>query len=83
MIHVWGGNKLDLPDIQHYFSEYHPLNIELVDRNTANGVWATAADCARAMLALSKGIGEAGTERVSKHVLDAGEERALEVGKKN
>jgi hypothetical protein len=57
MIHVWGGNKLDLADIQRYFSEYHPLNIELVDRNTTNVVWATAANCARAMLALSKGIG--------------------------
>jgi hypothetical protein len=29
------------------------------------------------MLALSKGIGEAGTERVIKHVLDAGEEKSV------
>eukprot|EP00090_Calanus_glacialis_P004222 TRINITY_DN13124_c0_g1_i1.p1 TRINITY_DN13124_c0_g1~~TRINITY_DN13124_c0_g1_i1.p1 ORF type:complete len:735 (+),score=241.77 TRINITY_DN13124_c0_g1_i1:57-2261(+) len=77
IIHVYGGNELDLADIQRYFSEYHPLNVDLVDRNTANVVWATAANCARAMLALSKGIGEAGTERVIKHVLDDGEEKSV------
>eukprot|EP00092_Neocalanus_flemingeri_P013609 GFUD01014677.1.p1 GENE.GFUD01014677.1~~GFUD01014677.1.p1 ORF type:complete len:765 (+),score=258.77 GFUD01014677.1:54-2348(+) len=77
MIHVWGQEKLDLADIQHYFKEYHPLNVEVAGRNTANVIWATAANCARAMLALSKGIGEAGTERVVKHVLDGGEERSV------
>lgn len=77
MIHVWGQENLDLADLQRYFSEYHPLNVELVDRNTANVIWATAANCARTLLGLSKGIGEAGTERVVKHVLDGGEDRSV------
>ena len=74
MIHVWSQEKVDLEDIQRYFSDYHPLNVEQVGRNKANIIWATAANCARAMLAVSKGIGEAGTERVIKHVLDEEEE---------
>merc|ERR1712129_478107 len=77
MIHVWSQEKVDLEDIQRYFSDYHPLNVEQVGRNTANIIWATAANCARAMLAVSKGIGEAATERVIKHVLDEGEEMSV------
>ena len=33
-------------------------------------VWATPANCAKALLSLSKGVGAAGKERVVKHVLD-------------
>jgi len=76
-IHVWSPDRLDLPDVQRYFSEYHPLNVELVAKNRANVIWATPANCARALLAVSKGIGEASTERVIKHVLDDGEAKSI------
>ena len=36
----------------------------------AQVVWATPANCAKALLSLSKGVGAAGKERVVKHVLD-------------
>ena len=44
--------------------------MDQVSRNTCHVVWATSANCAKAMLASSKGVGVASTERVVKHVLD-------------
>ena len=71
MIYVWSPNDLELANVQKFFSEFHPLNVDQVSRNTCHVVWATSANCARAMLALSQGIGVASTERVVKHVLGA------------
>jgi len=70
MIYAWMPDKIELADIQKFFSAYHPLNVEQVSRNSCHVVWATSANCAKAMLSLSKGIGVASTERVVKHVLD-------------
>ena len=70
MIYVWTPDTIDLADVQKFFSGYNPLNVDQVSRNTCHVVWATSANCAKAMLASSKGVGVASTERVVKHVLD-------------
>ena len=71
MIYVWTPAKLELADVQAYFAPHHPLTVELVSRNSCHVVWATSVNCARAMLATSRGVGVASTERVVKHVLGA------------
>ena len=70
MIYVWSPEKLELAEVARFFSEYSPLSVDQLSRTTAQVVWATPPNCARALLSLSKGIGVAGTERVVKHVVD-------------
>ena len=72
---MWVCDELDLADVQKFFSEFHPLDVEQVSRNTCHVTWATSANCAKAMLGLSKGIGVASTERVVKHVLDGDDDK--------
>ena len=59
--------QIDLAEIQTLFSSFHPLTVERSGRQTAQVCWATAANSARAMLELSRGVGEAG--RTVRHVL--------------
>ena len=70
MIYVWSPDKLDLAEVQKFFSGYSPLSVDQLSRTTAQVVWATPPNCARALLDLSKGVGVAGVERVVKHVVD-------------
>ena len=75
MIYVWSCDELDLADVQKFFSEFHPLDVDQVTKNTCHVTWATSANCAKAMLGLSKGVGVATTQRVVKHVLGGEEEK--------
>ena len=69
MIYVWSPTTIDLAEVQRFFSSYSPLSVDSLSRTTAQVVWATQANSARAMLGLSKGVGLPGTERVVRHVL--------------
>ena len=75
MIYVWSPSRLDLTELHKFFSGYNPLSVDSLSKNTGQVVWATPANCAKAMLGLSKGVGVAGTERVVKHVLDMEQEQ--------
>ena len=74
MIYVWSPANIDLAEVQRFFSGHHPLSVDSLGRTTAQVVWATPANAARAMLELSKGVGVPGTERVVRHVLDMEQE---------
>ena len=70
MIFVWSPTSLDLAEVQRFFSGFSPLSVESLSRSTAQVVWATQVNSARAMLRLSKGVGLPDTERVVRHVPD-------------
>ena len=56
------GPGTDKEDVHHYFREFNPVSMELVDGNTVNVVWALPASAAKALLSLSRPLVERGAE---------------------
>ena len=74
VVHVWSKDRIDQTALQEFFSEYQPLSVDLSGTRKANVSWATPANSAKAILGLSKAIGEPEVGKKVKHVIGFEEE---------
>jgi hypothetical protein len=78
-VHVWSQQRLHLDQLHRFFAEFQPLSVELVGKTRANVSWATAANSARAILGLSKAIGEPEVGKKVKHVIGMADDESSTV----
>ena len=74
VVHVWSKERINQTALQEFFSEYQPLSVDLSGTRRANVSWATPANSAKAILGLSKAIGEPEVGKKVKHVIGFEEE---------
>ena len=79
VVHVWSKERIDHAALQEFFSEYQPLSVDLSGSRKANVSWATPANSAKAILGLSKSIGEPEVGKKVKHVIGFEEETSATV----